>query len=77
MRLTSTLSYRDSSAATWSWRAPHQRDFTIDQYHPDLENLDPEGHRDELTGMNRLASNGLIADPCGVPRSRATRVPSG
>src|SRR4051812_12258202 len=24
-------------------------DFTIDQYHPDLENLDPEGHRDELT----------------------------
>jgi MOSC domain-containing protein len=52
-------------------------DFTIDQYHPDVENLDPEGHRDELTGMNRLASNGLIADPCGVPRSRATRVPSG
>ena len=27
--------------------------------------------------MNRFASNGLIADPCGVPRSRATRVPSG
>ena len=24
-------------------------DFTIDQYHPDVENLDPEGHRDELT----------------------------
>jgi MOSC domain-containing protein len=24
-------------------------DFTIDQYHPDLENLDPQGHRDELT----------------------------
>src|SRR6266536_3731479 len=26
--------------------------------------------------MNRLAINGEIADPCGVPRSRATRVPS-
>jgi uncharacterized protein len=24
------------------------KDFTIDQYHPDIENLDPEGHRDEL-----------------------------
>jgi MOSC domain-containing protein len=24
-------------------------DFTIDQYHPDIENLDPEGHRDEVT----------------------------
>ena len=23
-------------------------DFTIDQYHPDLENLDPAGHRDTL-----------------------------
>jgi uncharacterized protein YcbX len=23
-------------------------DFTIDQYHPDQENLDPEGHRDEV-----------------------------
>ena len=23
-------------------------DFTIDQYHPDLENLDPAGHRNEL-----------------------------
>ncbi len=23
-------------------------DFTIDQYHPDIENLDPEGHRDTL-----------------------------
>lgn len=23
-------------------------DFTIDQYHPDVENLDPEGHRDTL-----------------------------
>lgn len=25
------------------------KDFTIDQYHPDIENLDPEGHRNELT----------------------------
>lgn len=24
-------------------------DFTIDQYHPDVENLDPEGHRDTIT----------------------------
>jgi uncharacterized protein len=24
-------------------------DYTIDQYHPDQENLDPQGHRDELT----------------------------
>jgi uncharacterized protein YcbX len=23
-------------------------DFTIDQYHPDLEDLDPQGHRDEF-----------------------------
>jgi MOSC domain-containing protein len=25
------------------------KDYTIDQYHPDQENLDPQGHRDELT----------------------------
>jgi len=24
-------------------------DFTIDQYHPDIEDLDPEGHRDTIT----------------------------
>src|SRR5918994_5314184 len=24
-------------------------DFTIDQYHPDQEHLDPQGHRDEFT----------------------------
>jgi uncharacterized protein len=24
-------------------------DFTIDQYHPDQEHLDPQGHRDEVT----------------------------
>src|SRR6266545_8048503 len=27
--------------------------------------------------MNRLASTGETADPCGVPRSRSLRVPSG
>ena len=26
-----------------------QNGFTIDQYHPDQEGLDPEGHRDEVT----------------------------
>ena len=26
-----------------------QNGYTIDQYHPDVENLDPEGHRDEVT----------------------------
>ena len=25
-----------------------QNGFTIDQYHPDEENYDPEGHRDEV-----------------------------
>jgi uncharacterized protein YcbX len=25
------------------------QDFTIDQYHPDQEHLDPQGHRDEVT----------------------------
>src|SRR5664279_162674 len=29
------------------------------------------------TCMKRLASTGETADPCGVPRSRAWRVPSG
>ena len=24
-------------------------DFTIDQYHPDIDGLDPEGHRDTVT----------------------------
>src|ERR1700736_6209514 len=24
-------------------------DFTIERYHPDIENLDPQGHRDEVT----------------------------
>src|SRR3954470_8686588 len=46
-------------------------DFTIDQYHPDLENLDPEGHRDasgdrrlqrRAAGDLRLAGGGQHAD---------------
>ena len=43
----STPSCRASSGATWSWRAA-QNGYTIDQYHPDLENYDPDGHRDEV-----------------------------
>ena len=32
----------------WLARAAPE-DFTIDQYHPDQEHLDPQGHRDEVT----------------------------
>ena len=43
-------------------------DFTIDQYHPDLEGLDPEGHRDTVTesklGSAFFAAAGL---PSAVP----------
>jgi uncharacterized protein YcbX len=43
-------------------------DFTIDQYHPDLEDLDPEGHRDTVTesklGSAFFAEAGL---PSAVP----------
>lgn len=43
-------------------------DFTIDQYHPDLEGLDPEGHRDTVTetklGSAFFAEAGL---PAPVP----------
>jgi uncharacterized protein len=43
-------------------------DFTIDQYHPDIENLDPEGHRDTVTesklGSAFFAQAGL---PSAVP----------
>jgi uncharacterized protein YcbX len=43
-------------------------DFTIDQYHPDIENLDPEGHRDTVTesklGSAFFAAAGL---PSAVP----------
>jgi MOSC domain-containing protein len=43
-------------------------DFTIDQYHPDVEGLDPEGHRDTVT-ESRLGS-AFFADaglPSAVP----------
>jgi uncharacterized protein len=43
-------------------------DFTIDQYHPDLEGLDPEGHRNTVTesklGSAFFAEAGL---PSAVP----------
>jgi uncharacterized protein YcbX len=43
-------------------------DFTIDQYHPDVEGLDPEGHRDTVTesklGSAFFAEVGL---PSAVP----------
>jgi uncharacterized protein YcbX len=43
-------------------------DFTIDQYHPDVEDLDPEGHRDTVTepklGAAFFAEAGL---PSAVP----------
>jgi uncharacterized protein YcbX len=43
-------------------------DFTIDQYHPDIEGLDPEGHRDTVTesklGSAFFADAGL---PSAVP----------
>jgi uncharacterized protein YcbX len=43
-------------------------DFTIDQYHPDIEDLDPEGHRDTVTesklGAAFFAEAGL---PSAVP----------
>jgi uncharacterized protein len=39
-------------------------DFTIDQYHPDIEDLDPEGHRDTVT-ESRLGS--AFFDEAGLP----------
>jgi uncharacterized protein YcbX len=43
-------------------------DFTIDQYHPDIEDLDPEGHRDTVTesklGAAFFAQAGI---PSAVP----------
>jgi uncharacterized protein YcbX len=43
-------------------------DFTIDQYHPDIENLDPEGHRDTVT-ESKLGSAFFTAAglPSAVP----------
>ena len=40
------------------------QDFTIDQYHPDQEHLDPEGHRDEVTETK--LGNALF-DEVGMP----------
>jgi uncharacterized protein YcbX len=43
-------------------------DFTIDQYHPDQENLDPQGHRDELTDTKLgTALFSEIGQPSPVP----------
>jgi uncharacterized protein len=39
-------------------------DFTIDQYHPDIEDLDPEGHRDTVTEQ-KLGS--AFFDEAGLP----------
>jgi uncharacterized protein YcbX len=39
-------------------------DFTIDQYHPDIEHLDPEGHRDQLTETKLGAA---LFNQLGVP----------
>ncbi|MEA2293941.1 MAG: hypothetical protein QOE86_1580 [Solirubrobacteraceae bacterium] len=39
-------------------------DFTIDQYHPDLEHLDPQGHRDELVEAKLGAA---LFEELGVP----------
>jgi uncharacterized protein YcbX len=51
---------------TLSRAAPE--DFTIDQYHPDIDGLDPEGHRDTVTesklGTAFFAQAGL---PSAVP----------
>ena len=43
-------------------------DFTIDQYHPDLENLDPAGHRDTVTEQKLGAAFfAAIGVPSPVP----------
>ena len=43
-------------------------DFTIDQYHPDVEDLDPEGHRDTVT-ESRLGATffAQVGIPSPVP----------
>jgi uncharacterized protein YcbX len=45
-------------------------DFTIDQYHPDQDNLDPQGHRDEVTETKLGAA---LFDQLGQPSA----VPAG
>ena len=61
-----TLSGFLGRAVTLARAAPE--DFTIDQYHPDIEDLDPEGHRDTVTesklGSAFFAEAGL---PSAVP----------
>jgi uncharacterized protein YcbX len=43
-------------------------DFTIDQYHPDQEDLDPQGHRDEVTETKLGAALfGELGMPSAVP----------
>jgi uncharacterized protein len=53
-------------SVTLAYAAPE--DFTVDQYHPDIEDLDPEGHRDTVTesklGSALFAEAGL---PSAVP----------
>jgi hypothetical protein len=44
-------------------------DFTIDQHHPDIEDLDPEGHRDTVTESKAGAALWALA---GVPSPVAT-----
>ena len=48
-------------------------DFTIDQYHPDQEDLDPEGHRDEVAethlGSAFFNERGL---PSACPKARSS-----
>jgi uncharacterized protein YcbX len=64
--IDATLSGYLGRDVTLSRAAPE--DFTIDQYHPDLEGLDPEGHRDTVTesklGSALFAEAGL---PSAVP----------
>jgi MOSC domain-containing protein len=44
-------------------------DFTIDQYHPDIENLDPQGHRDEVTETKLGAALfSQLGAPSAVPQ---------
>jgi hypothetical protein len=62
-RVLSTYFRRD---VTLAWTAPE--DFTIDQYHPDIEDLDPAGYRDTVVeqklGSAFFAQAGL---PSPVP----------
>ena len=48
-----------------------QNGYTIDQYHPDEENYDPEGHRDEVVEVG-LAANDLFGKgfPVLLPATR-------